>query len=582
MSDAPGDTFYKETGANGKNDIEQKKDTSGILDNDTINTVIEKDKDIEESSNDIEILQNEHWSKNMPSNSNNKDDVCDKTYAIKTATIPDYTNPKDSKASCGIQLWSITDATNIVDKEKLYNYIRKGTRTIWKSNDIFSARDISRSQYQLHSCNYNIDECIKQISPFSIDIDITNSNQELSTVSEKLDSNMSSSSIVFHSSSFGYILDKDDISEIQINNKKKDKEKDEKQKEKDKIYKSFPGDNLCFICQDDGIVILCEKCPKVFHPFCVSLEKIPQGLWICKHHICHQCKTKTIEPLFACSTCFVSYCKNHLPIRLYDKLLHFGISEFLCSKCIDADCRRINKLYVRIVLYKYYFNIYIYILYTFPQPQQNDPSKIGKMAFQLRLNSFLNRIGRNQRTTPIIYNKSIDQYTLYAAVITNGGLANVLRRLQLPWKITESLGLTITPQSYTKQIEMLQQLSIVPISQPNTNIITNDDDTLSTIFVVNTTYASHGTYLYTYDSTVLHIITIYFFYLFPYERRFFLSSSPLYTQETEILQHFSTYLNTSEQRFQNALSTFRKNLHNTNTNSTQKYNKSERRSKRNG
>lgn len=41
--------------------------------------------------------------------------------------------------------------------------------------------------------------------------------------------------------------------------------------------------NICSICRDGGDLILCDKCPKSFHPKCLKIKQndIPVGTWYC-------------------------------------------------------------------------------------------------------------------------------------------------------------------------------------------------------------------------------------------------------------------------------------------------------------
>ncbi|GAB2272259.1 hypothetical protein Dimus_007079 [Dionaea muscipula] len=43
------------------------------------------------------------------------------------------------------------------------------------------------------------------------------------------------------------------------------------------------SDDLCIICADGGKVVICDLCPRVFHPECASLDGIPRGKWYCKY-----------------------------------------------------------------------------------------------------------------------------------------------------------------------------------------------------------------------------------------------------------------------------------------------------------
>lgn len=40
-------------------------------------------------------------------------------------------------------------------------------------------------------------------------------------------------------------------------------------------------DTHCFLCNEPGLVICCERCPKVAHLRCAKLKKLPKGEWLC-------------------------------------------------------------------------------------------------------------------------------------------------------------------------------------------------------------------------------------------------------------------------------------------------------------
>eukprot|EP00358_Blepharisma_japonicum_P004436 CAMPEP_0202950360 /NCGR_PEP_ID=MMETSP1395-20130829/21758_1 /ASSEMBLY_ACC=CAM_ASM_000871 /TAXON_ID=5961 /ORGANISM="Blepharisma japonicum, Strain Stock R1072" /LENGTH=108 /DNA_ID=CAMNT_0049654755 /DNA_START=1968 /DNA_END=2290 /DNA_ORIENTATION=- len=43
----------------------------------------------------------------------------------------------------------------------------------------------------------------------------------------------------------------------------------------------------CYFCDDGGKLICCETCPKVVHPKCIGLKKVPKEDWYCD-----ECKYK--------------------------------------------------------------------------------------------------------------------------------------------------------------------------------------------------------------------------------------------------------------------------------------------------
>ncbi|GAB4856550.1 hypothetical protein Ancab_014468 [Ancistrocladus abbreviatus] len=43
------------------------------------------------------------------------------------------------------------------------------------------------------------------------------------------------------------------------------------------------SDDLCIICADGGNLVVCDLCPRVFHPECASLHGVPRGKWYCQY-----------------------------------------------------------------------------------------------------------------------------------------------------------------------------------------------------------------------------------------------------------------------------------------------------------
>ncbi|KAL9268018.1 Increased DNA methylation 1-like protein [Drosera capensis] len=43
------------------------------------------------------------------------------------------------------------------------------------------------------------------------------------------------------------------------------------------------SDDYCKVCGDGGELVICDLCPRVFHPECASLEGIPRGKWYCPY-----------------------------------------------------------------------------------------------------------------------------------------------------------------------------------------------------------------------------------------------------------------------------------------------------------
>ncbi|XP_076463791.1 bromodomain adjacent to zinc finger domain protein 1A-like [Babylonia areolata] len=63
-------------------------------------------------------------------------------------------------------------------------------------------------------------------------------------------------------------------------------EEDEEEVEDSEEEEDVPNEDVCFKCHEDGILILCDVCPRSFHLHCAQppLKKVPKGKWMC--HVC--------------------------------------------------------------------------------------------------------------------------------------------------------------------------------------------------------------------------------------------------------------------------------------------------------
>ena len=87
---------------------------------------------------------------------------------------------------------------------------------------------------------------------------------------------------------------------------------------------SFSNDN-CFICNEGGDLIICDyrDCCKVYHLQCINMNEVPQDEFYCSRHTCDICG---IEAFYMCSTCMVSYCREHQDGRI----IVAGSGQFVC------------------------------------------------------------------------------------------------------------------------------------------------------------------------------------------------------------------------------------------------------------
>ncbi|XP_020578778.1 uncharacterized protein LOC110023627 [Phalaenopsis equestris] len=54
-------------------------------------------------------------------------------------------------------------------------------------------------------------------------------------------------------------------------------------------YSNLEADEICTVCQDGGMILLCDLCPSVFHLACIGLEDVPEGQWFCPSCRCGLC-----------------------------------------------------------------------------------------------------------------------------------------------------------------------------------------------------------------------------------------------------------------------------------------------------
>ncbi|KAH9924947.1 P-loop containing nucleoside triphosphate hydrolase protein [Amylocystis lapponica] len=82
--------------------------------------------------------------------------------------------------------------------------------------------------------------------------------------------------------------------------------------------KTFESEDWCIYCRDGGELVLCSRCPRVFHARChgMSAAQLKQGQVSCSQHNCVSCGRTTGDAggmLFRCQTCPQSFCEDCLP-----------------------------------------------------------------------------------------------------------------------------------------------------------------------------------------------------------------------------------------------------------------------------
>ncbi|KAF8884532.1 P-loop containing nucleoside triphosphate hydrolase protein [Infundibulicybe gibba] len=79
----------------------------------------------------------------------------------------------------------------------------------------------------------------------------------------------------------------------------------------------FESEDWCIHCHDGGELVLCQHCPRVFHPKCRGLSKAEcKRIVSCEQHSCAICFRSTSDAggmLFRCRTCPQAFCEDCLP-----------------------------------------------------------------------------------------------------------------------------------------------------------------------------------------------------------------------------------------------------------------------------
>lgn len=90
--------------------------------------------------------------------------------------------------------------------------------------------------------------------------------------------------------------------------------------------RDFQHEDVCQVCWDGGLLILCDLCPCSYHADCLGFKKqsskgkkAPAGndlkRFACPHHACHTCQRSSSAAglLFRCEHCERAYCEDCVP-----------------------------------------------------------------------------------------------------------------------------------------------------------------------------------------------------------------------------------------------------------------------------
>lgn len=219
-------------------------------------------------------------------------------------------------------------------------------------------------------------------------------------------------------------------------------------------------DDFCFVCRDGGSLILCDhpsECRKVYHPACVELDAVPKGTFICPYHKCNVCNEELAEanqPFNHCAHCPNSYCCKHIPSPSTITESNI-VNEWLCPECTLVE--RENSVDLL---------------------QRNS----NRRSFIMRVQSLLQREGRQMIRLPRIQNRILDLAVLYVQVVQRGGFHNVIdstgwkgimRALDL--KPTDSSALAIKRLYISILLPYEKQFSLCYAPVTNTQVDSNAD-----------------------------------------------------------------------------------------------------------
>ena len=116
------------------------------------------------------------------------------------------------------------------------------------------------------------------------------------------------------------VVSSSEPSRIKAKAKKRRKSKPMVKKEMKEEDQVDTHEDDCFICNDGGSLLLCERkdCPKAYHLECLGRKLFPpkSQKWECPVHFCQVCQKASSS---FCSSCPVSYCSKHCGDKFFRK-----------------------------------------------------------------------------------------------------------------------------------------------------------------------------------------------------------------------------------------------------------------------
>lgn len=117
-------------------------------------------------------------------------------------------------------------------------------------------------------------------------------------------------------------------------------------------YFNHEADDICTICQDGGLIMLCDLCPSAFHPTCISLEDVPEGQWFCPSCQCGICNLSEFncdtENFTQNSGIYCDQCERQYHVRCLQKqgllLEEYPIGTWTCSKACSKIISHLQLL----------------------------------------------------------------------------------------------------------------------------------------------------------------------------------------------------------------------------------------------